>query len=124
MSPLQLVLVGTVMEAAIFLFEIPTGVVADTFGRRRSIVVSFLIQGGATILLGSVPSFPVIAAAWALWGFGYTFQSGAYEAWITDEVVRAPSGPSSCAPPGSRTRAAPSGSARASRSASGASRRR
>jgi MFS transporter, DHA3 family, tetracycline resistance protein len=86
MSPLQLVLVGTVMEAAIFLFEIPTGAVADTYGRRRSIIVSFLIQGGATILVGSVASFPVIAVAWALWGFGYTFQSGAYEAWITDEV--------------------------------------
>jgi MFS transporter, DHA3 family, tetracycline resistance protein len=86
MSPLQLVLVGTVMEAAIFLYEIPTGALADTYGRRRSVIVSFLVQGGATILLGSVASFPVIAAAWALWGFGYTFQSGAYEAWITDEV--------------------------------------
>jgi DHA3 family tetracycline resistance protein-like MFS transporter len=86
MSPLQLVLVGSVMEAAIFAFEIPTGALADTYGRRRSVIVSFVVQGGATILLGSVPSFPVIAAAWALWGFGYTFQSGAYEAWITDEV--------------------------------------
>ena len=86
MTPLQLVLVGTVMEAAIFLCEIPTGALADTYGRRRSVIVSFLVQGGATILLGSVASFPVIAAAWALWGFGYTFQSGAYEAWITDEV--------------------------------------
>jgi MFS family permease len=86
MSPLQLVLMGTVMEAAVFLFEIPTGAAADAYGRRRSIILGFLIQGGATILLGSVPSFAVIAAAWALWGFGYTFQSGAYEAWITDEV--------------------------------------
>ena len=25
-------------------------------------------------------------AAWGLWGFGYTFMSGAYQAWITDEV--------------------------------------
>ena len=32
MNPLELVLVGTAMEAAVFLFEIPTGVVADTFG--------------------------------------------------------------------------------------------
>jgi DHA3 family tetracycline resistance protein-like MFS transporter len=86
MSPLQLVLVGTVMEGAVFLFEIPTGAFADAYGRRRSIVVSLVIQGGATMLLGAVASFPVIAAAWAFWGFGYTFQSGAYEAWITDEV--------------------------------------
>jgi hypothetical protein len=30
---------------------------------------------------------------WALWGFGYTFSSGAYEAWITDEVGAANVGP-------------------------------
>ena len=36
---LQLVLVGTVMEAAVFLFEIPTGVVADRWSRKWSVVV-------------------------------------------------------------------------------------
>ena len=86
MSPLQLVLIGTVMEATVFLFEIPTGAFADTYGRRRSLIVSFLVQGAATVLVGAVASFWVIAVAWAIWGFGYTFQSGAYEAWITDEV--------------------------------------
>ena len=45
MSPLQLVLVGTVMEAAVFVFEIPTGAFADTYGRRLSVIISFLIQG-------------------------------------------------------------------------------
>ena len=86
MSPLQLVLVGTVMEATVFVFEIPTGAFADTYGRRLSLVVSFIVQGLAVILVGAVASFWVIAVAWAIWGFGYTFQSGAYEAWITDEV--------------------------------------
>ena len=36
MSPFELVFVGTVMELAVFLFEIPTGVVADTYSRRLS----------------------------------------------------------------------------------------
>src|SRR5205807_6224472 len=31
LSPLQLILMGTAMEAAVFLFEVPTGVVADTY---------------------------------------------------------------------------------------------
>ncbi|HEY5872232.1 MAG TPA: hypothetical protein VIT46_03255, partial [Gaiellaceae bacterium] len=39
MSPLELVLVGTVMELAVFLFEVPTGIVADTTSRRLSIVI-------------------------------------------------------------------------------------
>lgn len=86
LNPLQLVLVGTVMEASIFLFEIPTGAVADTYGRKLSLVVSFLIQGAAWMLVGAVSSFWVILVAWALWGFGETFMSGAFEAWITDEV--------------------------------------
>lgn len=86
LDPLQLILIGTVMEAAVFIFEIPTGVFADTYGRKLSIVVSILLQGVAWSLVGLVPHFIPILIAWALWGFGYTFMSGAYEAWITDEV--------------------------------------
>ena len=86
MSPLQLVLTGTVMEASIFVFEVPTGAFADTYGRRLSLVVSFLVQGTAIVIVGLVPSFWAIAAAWALWGFGYTFQSGTWEAWLADEI--------------------------------------
>jgi MFS transporter, DHA3 family, tetracycline resistance protein len=86
LDPLQLILVGTVMEATVFVFEIPTGVFADTYGRKLSIVVSILLQGAAWAIVGLVPHFIPILIAWALWGFGYTFMSGAYEAWITDEV--------------------------------------
>jgi len=86
MSPLQLVLMGTVMEAAIFAFEIPTGVVADTYSRRASIVVSLLVQGLAITIVGLSREPALAIAAWGLWGFGYTFMSGAYQAWITDEV--------------------------------------
>jgi MFS transporter, DHA3 family, tetracycline resistance protein len=86
LSPLQLVLVGTVMEVSVFLFEVPTGAVADTYGRKLSLIISFVIQGAAWMLVAAVPSFWVNLLAWALWGFGATFMSGAYEAWITDEV--------------------------------------
>jgi len=86
MSPLQLVLCGTAMELAIFVFEVPTGVVADTVSRRLSIVVSFAMLGVAAILFGVLTSPVLIIGAYAFWGIGYTFQSGAYEAWIADEV--------------------------------------
>lgn len=39
LNPLQLVLVGTIMELSILLFEMPTGLVADFFGRKKSLVV-------------------------------------------------------------------------------------
>lgn len=86
MSPLQLVLMGTVMEATIFVSEIPTGVLADTFSRRASVILSFVLQGIAIVIVGVTNDPTVAIAAWGFWGFGYTFMSGAYEAWITDEV--------------------------------------
>ena len=79
------------------MFEVPTGVVADLYGRKLSVVISLLVMGSATILVGAVPQFWAILLGWVLWGFGLTFMSGAYEAWITDEVGAANVGRSSCA---------------------------
>jgi DHA3 family tetracycline resistance protein-like MFS transporter len=86
LSPLQLVLMGTAMEAAVFLFEVPTGVVADAFSRRLSLVIGYLGMGTTWLLVGVVSTAWLIIALWALWGLSYTFTSGAYQAWITDEV--------------------------------------
>jgi DHA3 family tetracycline resistance protein-like MFS transporter len=86
LDPLQLVLMGTVMEAAVFAFEVPTGVVADLVSRRLSLGIGWLLQGGAWALVGVTTNFRVILAAWVLWGIGATFESGAFQAWITDEV--------------------------------------
>ena len=85
-SPLQLVLMGTAMEAAVFLFEIPTGVVADTYSRRLSLVIGYLGTGAAWVAVGLVSAPWLIIALWGFWGFAYTFTSGAEQAWITDEV--------------------------------------
>ena len=50
LSPLQLVLVGTVLEATCFLFEIPTGVVADLYSRRLSVVIGLMLLGAGMLL--------------------------------------------------------------------------
>jgi MFS transporter, DHA3 family, tetracycline resistance protein len=86
MSPLQLVLMGTAMEAAVFLFEVPTGVVADTYSRRLSLVIGFLGMGLAWMLVGVVGSPTLVIVLWAIWGASYTFTSGAYQAWLADEI--------------------------------------
>ncbi len=86
LDPFRLVLVGTVMELTILVFEIPTGVVADTYSRRLSLIVGWTVMGLGMIIVGASDSFPVILGGYATWGFGYTFTSGANEAWITDEV--------------------------------------
>lgn len=86
LSPLELVLMGTAMEAAVFVFEIPTGVVADMYSRRLSLIIGFVGMGLAWMAVGLVAAPWAIIALWAFWGLSYTFTSGAYEAWITDEV--------------------------------------
>jgi MFS transporter, DHA3 family, tetracycline resistance protein len=86
LSPLQLVLMGTAMEASVFLFEIPTGVVADTYSRRLSLIIGNLGMGAAWIAVALVSQAWIVILLWAVWGLSYTFTSGAYEAWITDEV--------------------------------------
>jgi DHA3 family tetracycline resistance protein-like MFS transporter len=86
LSPLQLVLMGTAMEAAVFLCEVPTGVVADTYGRRLSLVIGYLGMGLAWLAVGLVSAPWLVIALWGLWGLSYTFTSGAEEAWIADEV--------------------------------------
>ena len=86
LSPLQLVLMGTAMEASVFLCEIPTGVVADTYSRRLSLVVGYLGMGASWLLVGVIDSPVIVIGLWAAWGVSYTFTSGAYEAWITDEL--------------------------------------
>ncbi len=80
------------MEASAFLFEIPTGVVADVYSRRLSIIIGWFLIGAGFVLEGLVPRFEVILLAQVLWGLGYTFTSGATEAWIADEVGEARAG--------------------------------
>ena len=86
LDPLQLVLVGTALEASVFLFEIPTGVVADTYSRRLSVIIGVFLMGGGFVLLGLVPIFIPVLLAQLLWGIGFTFTSGALQAWISDEI--------------------------------------
>ncbi|HBJ31140.1 MAG TPA: MFS transporter, partial [Dehalococcoidia bacterium] len=77
LNPLELILVGTALEAAVFLFEIPTGVVADVFSRRLSLIIGFALIGAGIMLEGAFPLFGTILLAQAVWGVGYTFTSGA-----------------------------------------------
>ncbi len=73
------------------IFEVPTGVVADTKGRR----LSFML-GAAVLLLSTVlylymwqQEAPFIGWAFAsiLLGLGFTFFSGATEAWLVDALA-------------------------------------
>lgn len=86
LDPLQLVLVGTTLEIAVLLFEVPTGIVADLYSRRLSTIIGFFLIGVGFIMLGLWPIFVPILVAQLVWGLGHTFTSGAIQAWISDEI--------------------------------------
>ena len=85
LNPLQLIIVGTTLELACFIFEIPTGIVADVYSRKLSIVIGGVLTGVGFILEGSISSFVFVLVAQIVWGLGSTFISGSLEAWIAEE---------------------------------------
>ncbi len=86
LDPLQLVLVGTALEVSAFVFEVPTGIVADRYSRKLSIVTGYAITAAAFVLMALVPTFIALVTASFLWGLGWTFVSGAQQAWLADEI--------------------------------------
>ena len=86
LDPFQMVLVGTTLELTCFLFEVPTGIVADLYSRRLSVIIGFALIGVGFTVEGIVATFAAALVGNVVWGIGYTFTSGALQAWITDEV--------------------------------------
>ena len=86
----QVMLTNAAFTFGMVVFEIPTGVVADTLGRRVSFILCVVTLLISTLLY--------VATAWFHWGFwpfmgtsvllglGYTFYTGAVDAWLVDAL--------------------------------------
>jgi len=86
----QVMLTNAAFTFGMVVFEIPTGVVADTLGRRVSLILCIVTLLVSTLLY--------VATAWWHWGFwsfmgtsvllglGYTFYTGAVDAWLVDAL--------------------------------------
>ena len=92
LNALQLVLVGTTLEATCLLFQVPTGALADALSRRLSVLIGLVLSGLGFILWGAFARFETILLAQVVWGLGYTFYDGAQRAWIADELGDAVAG--------------------------------
>ncbi|WP_127501723.1 MFS transporter [Actinoplanes solisilvae] len=86
LSPLQLVLVGTLMEAVCFVAQVPTGVIADRYSRRLSVVVGYLLMGAGLLVWGLLPTYAAILVANVIWAIGAVCVDGAEEAWASSEI--------------------------------------
>ena len=73
------------------LFEVPTGIVADTVGRRASYLLGTVTLSASTLLYVLLWRLKTPFWQWAvvsiLIGLGFTFFSGAVEAWLVDALT-------------------------------------
>jgi MFS family permease len=86
----EVFIANAAFTAGMVIFEVPTGVVADTSGRRRSFLLSAI-----TLLLGTLGYVAISALGGGLLlfvlasialGLGFSFYSGAVEAWLVDAL--------------------------------------
>jgi MFS family permease len=71
----------------VFLLEVPTGTVADRFGRKWSLVLGALFSGAAFMMFGLVRSYPLFFVANFLCAVGATCISGADQALLYDTLL-------------------------------------
>ncbi|MBN8867009.1 MAG: MFS transporter [Solirubrobacterales bacterium] len=90
LSNLEAFAANAFFTAGMVIFEIPTGVVADTIGRRVSYMAGTLTLMATTLLYVMLWEINGPFWAWALvsllLGLGFTFFSGAVEAWLVDAL--------------------------------------
>jgi MFS family permease len=80
----------TLLDVPFFLLvvamEVPTGAVADRWGRRYSLMLGSLMFSIAVFVFGIAESYPLLLLSYTAWGFGLTFQSGADTAILYDSL--------------------------------------
>ena len=90
LSNLEAFAANAFFTAGMVVFEVPTGVVADTWGRRTSYLLGTVTLAASTLLYFLLWQFEAPFWQWAvvsmLLGLGFTFFSGATEAWLVDAL--------------------------------------
>jgi MFS family permease len=91
LSNLEAFAANAFFTAGMVVFEVPTGIVADTIGRRTSYLLGTLTLSGSSLLYVMLWQIEGPFWAWALvsllLGLGFTFFSGAVEAWLVDALT-------------------------------------
>jgi MFS family permease len=82
----QIALLETVFSLTSLSAEVPTGGVADRFGRRTSILLGSATLAGAIVFFALAPSFGWLAGAYFVWAIARTLESGADSAFVYDSL--------------------------------------
>jgi len=83
----QIGILYAIRELCINLFEIPSGIVADTYGRKESLIASFMAYTISFVLFYYAIDFWLFALAFILYGAGDAFRSGTHKGMIMDYLA-------------------------------------
>lgn len=79
-------LVNIFFMATLFVGELPTGALADVFGRKRACIIAFFVRACGMIIYGLSHSFWAFVIAEIICAVGLTFENGALQAWAIDRL--------------------------------------
>ncbi len=85
-SPIELSILFVVWSASALLFEVPSGVLADRYSRKRLLVLAGAAKGCTFILWWLVPDFSGYLLGFIVWGFGSSLSSGTSESFLYDSL--------------------------------------
>jgi MFS family permease len=84
----EVMILQTIFTISIFLFEIPTGALADHLGRKSSMILGGITTAGGFLLYTIVPNFYLFALGEVIIALGFSLTSGADQALLYDSLKK------------------------------------
>jgi len=85
----ELGLAASIQGIVVLILELPSGGLADSWGRRPVLIAASSVSLIAVVTLSFAQSFPAFVAVYALQGVFRALDSGALEAWFADAAIAA-----------------------------------
>lgn len=82
----QVMVLQAIFTFSAFLLEVPTGAIADRFGRKKSIALAAVVLAVAVVMYSIYPNFWLFAIGEVVWGMGFALLSGADQALLYDTL--------------------------------------
>ncbi|HEY6597761.1 MAG TPA: MFS transporter [Pseudomonadales bacterium] len=89
-SPIELSILFFVWSASALVFEVPSGVIADRYSRKRLLVAAALIRGSVFVIWWLVPDFTGYLVGFVVWSLGSSLVSGTSESFLYDTLRTTP----------------------------------
>jgi len=88
LSPAEISSLFAIWSVTGFALEVPSGLWADVYSRRRLLAVAPVLPAAGYALWTFLPSYPSFAAGFVLWGAGSSLRSGTLQALVYEELSR------------------------------------